>query len=92
MQLDSLPAEPQGKAKFFWPGCAAPGILVSQPVIELTPPAVEVKSLNHWTTNIDRKRKEKHYNVENSHVSLLKGKYVLYLNKMFLREMTDEYT
>lgn len=81
-------------AFFFSPGHEACGILVllPQPGIELAPPAVEVKSLNHWTTNIDRKRKEKHYNAENSHVSLLKGKYVLYLNKMFLREMTDEYT
>ena len=33
----------------FWLCCAACGILVPQPGIEPTPPAVEVRSLNHWT-------------------------------------------
>ena len=33
----------------FWPRCAACGILVPQPGIEPTPPALEVWSLNHWT-------------------------------------------
>ena len=34
----------------FWPGHAACGILVSQSGIEAVPHAVEVRSLNHWTT------------------------------------------
>ena len=92
LQVDSLPAEPQGKPKFFWPGCAAYGILVPQPGIELAPTSVKVKSLTHWTTKIDGRRNKKHYSAENSHVTLLKGKYVLHLNEMFLREMTDENT
>ena len=33
---------------FFW--CVACGILVPQPEIEPTPPAVEAQSLTHWTT------------------------------------------
>ena len=33
----------------FWPHCAACGILVPQLGIEATPPAVEARSLNHWT-------------------------------------------
>ena len=35
---------------FFWPRCAACGILVPQPGIEPVPPAVEVWSPDHWTT------------------------------------------
>ena len=34
----------------FWPHWVACGILVPQPGIELAPPALAVKSLNHWTT------------------------------------------
>ena len=34
---------------FFWPCHAAYGILVPQPGIEPVPPAVEVRSPNHWT-------------------------------------------
>ena len=34
---------------FFWPRCTACRILVPRPGIEPTPPAVEVRSLNHWT-------------------------------------------
>ena len=34
---------------FFWPHCAACRILVPQPGIEPTPPAVEAQKLNHWT-------------------------------------------
>ena len=34
---------------FFWRHQAACGILVPQPGIEPTPPAVEAQSLNHWT-------------------------------------------
>ena len=34
----------------FWPHQAACGILVPWPGIEPTPPALEVRSLNHWTT------------------------------------------
>ena len=34
----------------FWPRSTACGILVPQPGIEPTPPAVEVQSVNHWTT------------------------------------------
>ena len=37
------------KLIFFWPRCAACGILVPQPGIKPTPPAVEARSLNHWT-------------------------------------------
>ena len=33
---------------FFWPFCISYGILVPQPEIELTPPAVEVWNFNHW--------------------------------------------
>ena len=33
---------------FFWLHHAAYGILVPQPGIEPTPPAMEVWSLNHW--------------------------------------------
>ena len=32
----------------LWPCCAACGILVPQPGIEPTPPAMEVLDLNHW--------------------------------------------
>jgi len=35
---------------FFNFGCTACGILVPQPGNELVLPAVEVQSLNHWTT------------------------------------------
>ena len=35
---------------FFWPCHVACGILVSQPGIEIVPPALEAQSLNHWTT------------------------------------------
>ena len=35
---------------FFFFGCLACGILVSPPRIKLASPAVEVQSLNHWTT------------------------------------------
>ena len=35
---------------FSWPRCVACGILVPQPGIKPVPPAVEVQSLNHWTT------------------------------------------
>ena len=34
---------------FFWLCCATCGILIPRPGFELTPPAVEVGSLNHWT-------------------------------------------
>ena len=36
--------------KFFWPHCAACKILVPRPRIELAPLALEVTSLNYWTT------------------------------------------
>ena len=36
--------------RFLWPRCMARGILVPQPGIEPAPLAVEVWSLNHWTT------------------------------------------
>ena len=32
-----------------WPHHAACGILIPQPVIKTVPPAVETRSLNHWT-------------------------------------------
>ena len=60
--MDSLPAEPPGKAKliqrdlksflglFFWPHCAAYGILIPRPGIEPTFPASKVWNLNHLTT------------------------------------------
>ena len=35
---------------FFWPCYTACGILVYWPGIEFMPPAVEVQSINHWTT------------------------------------------
>ena len=38
------------KFLFYLFGRAACGILVPWPGIEPTPPAVEVQSLNHWTT------------------------------------------
>ena len=34
----------------FWPHCTACGILAPQPGIEPTPLALEMQSLNHWTT------------------------------------------
>ena len=34
---------------FFWPHCVVCGILVLWPAIEPVPPAVETRSLNHWT-------------------------------------------
>ena len=34
----------------FWPHCTACGISVPRPGIEPMPPAVEARSLNHWTT------------------------------------------
>ena len=34
---------------YFWPHCAACGILVSRPGIKPASPEVEVWSLNHWT-------------------------------------------
>ena len=34
---------------FFWPRHVGRGILVPQPGIEPEPPALEVRSLNHWT-------------------------------------------
>lgn len=36
--------------KNFWPHSVAYGTLVPQPGIELTPPALEAWSLNHWTS------------------------------------------
>ena len=35
---------------FFWPHCTACGIFIAQPGIEPVSPAVEVRSLNPWTT------------------------------------------
>ena len=35
---------------FFWPHGAACGILVPRPGMERVPPALEVWSLNHWST------------------------------------------
>ena len=35
---------------FFWPYHTAGGILVPQPGIQTAPPALEVQSLNPWTT------------------------------------------
>ena len=35
---------------YFWLHHAACGILIPRPGIEPMPPAVEVRSLNHWTT------------------------------------------
>ena len=35
---------------FFWPCCAAYGILVPGPGIEPVPSAVEAPSPDHWTT------------------------------------------
>ena len=35
---------------WFGPHCSACGILVPRPGIEPVPPAVEARSLNHWTT------------------------------------------
>ena len=49
----------------------------------------ESYSLDHQNR---QEEEQKHYSAENSHVTLLKGKYVLHLNEMFLREMTDMYT
>ena len=37
----------------FWLHCAAHGILVPQPGVEPTPPAVEAQCPNHWTTRED---------------------------------------
>ena len=37
------------KKKFFWPHSMACGILIPQPGIKLMSPAVEARSLNHWT-------------------------------------------
>ena len=37
-------------ALFFWPCREARGILVPRPGIEPAPPALEARSLNHWTT------------------------------------------
>ena len=34
---------------YFWPHCTACGILVPSPGMEPMPPAVEARSLNHWT-------------------------------------------
>lgn len=34
----------------YWPCDVACGVLVPQPGVEPAPPAVEVQSLNHWTT------------------------------------------
>ena len=36
---------------FFWPHVAACTILVSQPEMELVPPAVKPWNLNHWTAS-----------------------------------------
>ena len=36
--------------RVFWPHHAACGILVAQPGIEPAPPALELRSLNHWGT------------------------------------------
>ena len=35
---------------FFWLCRVARGILVPRPGIEPTPPAMQVQSLNHWTS------------------------------------------
>ena len=62
MSNPSVPTPPPQKAEsihkcgpffffFFRPFCTAHGILVPQPGIEPAPPAVEVQSLNHWTTS-----------------------------------------
>ena len=41
---------------FFWPRPTACGILVSQPGMEPKPPALEARSLNHWTVREVPKR------------------------------------
>ena len=40
------------KKNLFWLHCTAHGILVSQPGIEPTPPALATESLNHWTREV----------------------------------------
>ena len=54
LQGDSLPSEPPGNQHlvlftYLFFGCAACQILVPQPLIEPTSPALEVWGLNHWT-------------------------------------------
>ena len=41
---------PRNEVFLFWLRRAAYRILVPQPGIEPVPPAVEARSLNHWTT------------------------------------------
>ena len=57
ISLQSLPPSSHSLVKLFvclflvfWPHHAACGILVPLPRIEPAPPAVKVRSLNHWTT------------------------------------------
>ena len=52
---------------FFWQSYVTSGILVTRPGIKHVPPAVEARSLNHWTPG-----KSLHSNL-NGHWSLLPG-------------------
>ena len=42
----------QSKNLFFWLCGVAHGILILQPEIEPTPPALKTQSLNHWTARV----------------------------------------
>ena len=48
--LDSCILKNGLKKKNFGPHCAAQGMLVPQPGLGPSPPAVKVQSPNHWTT------------------------------------------
>ena len=51
MRSRLFPTEgPSWKEYIFWPFCEACRILVPQPGIKPTPPALEVWILNHWIT------------------------------------------
>ena len=48
--LDSSILKNWIKKKILGPHCAAQGMLVPQPGLGPSPPAVKVQSPNHWTT------------------------------------------
>ena len=66
---------------YFWPHHMACRILVPQPGIEPLPPAVEVWSLNHWTT---REVLSELFDFVNFCLSLLQEHYFLFIISFFL--------
>ena len=72
----------QSKNLFFWLCGVAHGILILQPEIEPTPPALKTQSLNHWTARV-KSPKNLFLSSDLKIQMLISGIYYLFLKRMF---------